>query len=107
MDGLIRLSIITAALSVLLVAVLIILLFLTALMGAESAPLLSLLFISCMVSLIISLVAFIKEIHLSLFALKLEFGRTPAGMRAVSLVPVHRAIPPKTGHLQPLQVGVT
>src|SRR5436190_6728591 len=71
---LIRLSIILAAVSVLLASVLIIVLFLTALMKLEVALLVSVLFISCMVSLIVSLVPFIMEIHLSLFALKLDLG---------------------------------
>jgi hypothetical protein len=72
--GLIRLSIILAAVSVLLASVLIIVLFLSALMKLEVALLVSVLFISCMVSLIVSLVPFIMEIHLSLFALKLDLG---------------------------------
>jgi uncharacterized protein DUF2721 len=71
---LIRLSIIMAALSVLLAAVLIILLFLTALMKLEAGLALSILFICCLASLIVSLGAFIRDIHLSLVALKLELG---------------------------------
>ena len=70
--SLIRMSIILAALSVLLAAVLIITLFLTALMRIENAFLVILLFISCMISLILSLAAFIREIQLSLQALKLD-----------------------------------
>jgi Protein of unknown function (DUF2721) len=70
--GLIRMSIIFAALSVLLAAVLIITLFLTALMRIEDALLIILLFISCMISLILSLAAFIRDIQLSLRALKLD-----------------------------------
>jgi hypothetical protein len=70
--SLIRMSIILAALSVLLAAALIITLFLTALMRIESTQLIILLFISCMVALILSLAAFIREIQLSLHALKLE-----------------------------------
>ena len=69
---LIRLSIALASLSVLLAAVLIIALFLTALLKWEHGILISLIFIVCMVSLIASLVAFIYDIHLSLVALKLE-----------------------------------
>jgi hypothetical protein len=69
---LIRLSIIMAALSVLLASVLIISLFLTALMKLEVGPFISLLFIGCMLSLIVSLCAFIQDIHLSLVALRLE-----------------------------------
>ena len=72
--ALIRLSIIMAATSVLLASVLIIVLFLTALLQAEVGPLISLLFIGCMASLIVSLGAFIRDIHLSLVALKMELG---------------------------------
>ena len=70
--GLIRLAIIMAAVSVLLASVLIISLFLTALMKLEVGALISLLFICCMLSLIVSLGAFIRDIQLSLKALKLE-----------------------------------
>jgi hypothetical protein len=70
--SLIRISIILAALSVLLAAVLIITLFLTALMRIESTLLIILIFISCMIALILSLAAFIREIQLSLQALKLD-----------------------------------
>jgi hypothetical protein len=69
---LIRLSIIMAALSVLLVGVLIIVLFLSALMKLEVGATITLLFIGCMAALIVSLVAFIRDIQLSLKALKLE-----------------------------------
>ena len=71
---LIRLSIITAALSVLLASVLIIALFLTALLKLEVGGVIAALFIACMVSLIVSLTAFIRDIHVSLVALKLELG---------------------------------
>jgi hypothetical protein len=71
---LIRLSIIMAATSVLLVACLIILLFLSALMKLEVGATITLLFIGCMATLIVSLVAFIRDIQLSLQALKLELG---------------------------------
>jgi len=71
--GLIQLAITMAAISVLLAAVLIISLFLIALMGWKSGVLpLSALFIGCMLSLILSLLAFLREIHWSLTALKLE-----------------------------------
>jgi hypothetical protein len=72
--SLIRISIIMAALSVLLAAVLIITLFLTALMKIESGLLIIAIFICCMISLIVSLAAFIRDIQLSLQALKLELG---------------------------------
>ena len=58
----------------LLAALLIIALFLTALLKLEVGLLISLLFISCMVSLIGCLGAFIRDINLSLVALKLELG---------------------------------
>lgn len=70
--SLIQISIIMAALSVLLAAVLIITLFLTALMKIESGFLIIAIFICCMISLIVSLAAFIRDIQLSLQALKLE-----------------------------------
>lgn len=71
---LIRLSILLAGVSALLASLLIIVLFLTALWKLEVGLLLSLLFIACMVSLSGSLVAFIRDINLSLVALKLELG---------------------------------
>lgn len=71
---LIRLAITLAATSVLLASVLIIVLFLTALWKLEVGLLLSLLFIGCLLSLICSLGAFLREINLSLGALKLELG---------------------------------
>jgi hypothetical protein len=71
----IRLSIIMAATSVLLAAILIIVLFLTALLKLEVGLMITLLFVGCMISLIISLGAFIHDIQLSLQALKLELAR--------------------------------
>jgi hypothetical protein len=80
---LIRLSILLAGLSVLLAALLIIMLFLTALVKLEAGIALSVLFIACMVSLSGSLVAFIRDVNVSLVALKLELGyRQPSGRRA-------------------------
>jgi len=70
----IRLSIIMAAMSLLLAAVLIIVLFVAALARIEVGLLIVLLFICCMVSLILSLVAFIRDIQLSLQALTLELA---------------------------------
>jgi hypothetical protein len=72
---LIRLSILLAGVSVLLASVLIIVLFLTALWKLEVGLLISLLFIGCMISLSGSLVAFIRDMNLSLKALKLELGQ--------------------------------
>ena len=71
---LIRLSILLAGVSVLLASVLIIVLFLTALLKVEMGLFISLLFIACMVSLSGSLVAFIRDMNLSLGALKLELA---------------------------------
>lgn len=68
----IRASIIMAVLSVLLASLLIIVLFVTALMKIEAAVLISVIFICCMLSLIVSLGAFIRDLQLSLNALKLE-----------------------------------
>jgi hypothetical protein len=75
---LIRLSILLAGVSVLLASLLIIVLFLTALWKLEVGLLISLLFIACMVSLSGSLVAFIRDMNLSLGALKLELGHRKA-----------------------------
>ena len=71
---LVRLSITFASLSLLLAAVLIVTLFLTALLGWENAALLAGLFIACMVMLVASILVFIRDINLSLAALKLELG---------------------------------
>ena len=79
---LIQRAIIFGAISVLFAAVLIITLFFTALMKWESAVLVSLLFICCLASLIISLIAFIQDIRLSLKALKLELGHKEPGKAA-------------------------
>jgi hypothetical protein len=71
---LIRLSILLAAVSVLLASVLIITLFLTALFSSEMGVVISVEFIACMLSLSGCLVAFIRELNLSLAALKLELA---------------------------------
>jgi hypothetical protein len=68
----IRLSIILAALSALLAALLIISLFVGAVFQWQYGMVVSILFIGCMGSLSVSLVAFILDINLSLHALKLE-----------------------------------
>ena len=73
----IRLSITLAALSVLLASTLVISLFVGALLQWEHGLMASLLFIGCMVSLCLSLVAFILDINLSLHALKLELEGGP------------------------------
>ena len=69
---LIQVAIIFSTISLLFAAVLIITLFSSALMHMESAMLISLLFICCLLSLIVSLIAFIMDIRLSLQALKME-----------------------------------
>ena len=68
----IRLCITLAAVSALLASALFITLFLTALLQWEAGWLASVIFIGCMGSLFASLVAFIRDINLSLHALKLE-----------------------------------
>ncbi len=70
----IRVSITMAATSVLFAAVMIIALFLAALMKIEAGLVISLLFVACLGALIVSLAAFMREIHLSLNALKVELG---------------------------------
>lgn len=72
---LLRLTIGLAAFSVLLAAVLIVTLFLTALLHWESGVGVSLIFIACMVSLVLSLTCFILDIHLALVALRVEIRR--------------------------------
>ena len=72
---LIRLSIIMAAMSVLLASLLIVVLFVTALRQWEAGLVIVLLFVCCLVSLIVSLGAFIRDIQLSLHALKLELAQ--------------------------------
>lgn len=69
---LIRRAILFASISVLMAAVLVMVLFFTALLGLENVWLISLLFMACMVSLIISLAIFIHDINLALHALKTE-----------------------------------
>lgn len=69
---LIRLSILFAAISLLCAALLIIILFITALFGIEDAWLLSVIFVACMGSLIASLIVFITDINRSLSAFKVE-----------------------------------
>jgi hypothetical protein len=70
-----RLAISFAAMSVLLVAILVIALFLTALLHVDAVLLSAILVIVCLVSLIISLLAFLQDINLSLSALKLDLAR--------------------------------
>lgn len=69
---LVRAALALASTSVLLAAVLIIVLFLAALFQVPSATPVVVLFVACMASLIFSLSFFIRDINLSLRALKLE-----------------------------------
>ncbi len=69
---LIRKGITYAVLSVLLAAILIITLFLTALFQWETALPIIVLFAACMASLIASLILFIRDMNVSLAALKIE-----------------------------------
>jgi hypothetical protein len=69
---LIRMSILFGAVSVLCATLLIIALFITALFGLEDAWLISVIFICCMLSLIASLLSFIRDINQSLSAFKVE-----------------------------------
>lgn len=72
---LIRQAIILASISVLLAAILIIVLFITVLVNLESAlSIIALLFTGCMLSLISSLVMFIKDVNQTLIAFKIEIG---------------------------------
>jgi len=72
--SLLQRAIMLASVSVLLAAILVIVLFVTAILRLEAAWLISGLFIACMASLIGSLIAFILEVNQSLVALKLELG---------------------------------
>ena len=76
---LIQQAIIFGAISVLFAALLIIALFFMALLKLELAIIISLLFICCLGSLIVSLIAFIMDIRLSLLALKMELGEEESG----------------------------
>ncbi|MFI5174248.1 MAG: DUF2721 domain-containing protein [Terriglobia bacterium] len=69
---LLRLAITLVSMSALAAAVLIIVLFFTALLQMETAWLISMLFILCMACLIASLVVFIQDVNQSLSAVKLE-----------------------------------
>ncbi len=76
----IRFSLTLAALSALLAAALIIVLFLATLFGWEGGLWVSVIFIACLVALFASLAAFIYDIHLSLAALKLELMQAKPGL---------------------------
>jgi hypothetical protein len=70
--GILRLSIILGAVTVLLVAVLILVLFLAALLNVEAGWLVIALFSVSQVALIGSMLAFIRDMNLSLAAVRLE-----------------------------------
>jgi uncharacterized membrane protein len=70
-----RVAIALASLSVLLAAILIISLFLTALFHLEIAWLVSVVFIGCLGSLIGAMIAFLYDMQLSLEALRVEMEK--------------------------------
>lgn len=72
-----RRAITAASISVLLAAVLIIVLFITAILKVEDAWLIGILFVSAMGALIFSLVAFLQDLNESLLAFKLDIGMAP------------------------------
>ena len=76
-----RRAITAAAVSVLLAALLVITLFLTAILELEDAWLVSALFISSLAALIFSLVAFLQDLNESLLAFKLDIGVPPGDKR--------------------------
>ena len=80
----VRGAIAAASVSVLLAAVLIIVMFIGALFRLPSAALIVALFTCCLASLIGSLVLFIREVNLSLGALRLEVG-TPGESRDLTM----------------------
>ena len=72
-----RRAITAASVSVLLAAVLIITLFITAVLAIEDAWLIGALFVSALGALIFSLVSFLQDLNESLLAFKLEIGIPP------------------------------
>jgi hypothetical protein len=72
--GLLRFAISFATFSVLLAAILVICLFITALLHLDVAMLIATLFIMCLLSLILSLSLFLQDINVSLAALKLDIA---------------------------------
>lgn len=72
-----RRAITAASISVLLAAVLIIVLFITAILKVEDAWLIGILFVSAMGALIFSLVSFLQDLNESLLAFKLDIGMAP------------------------------
>lgn len=76
-SAILRLSIIFGAVTVLLVAVLILVLFIAALFKFEVGWLIVTIFCAGLLCLIGSMLAFIREMNLSLEAIRLELHRTP------------------------------
>ena len=72
---LLRLAILWASVSVLLAAILIIVLFTTALLGVDVAWPIALIFAGCLAAVIGSLIFFILDLNASLQALRLELGK--------------------------------
>ena len=75
--NLLRLAIISAVASVLIAALLVITLFVTALLQSDAALHVVVLFLTCMVLLIFSLIAFLWDLNLSLEAMHLDIGSYP------------------------------
>ena len=76
---LIQRAIVLGTLSALFAAVLILTLFFAALMKWQLAALIGLFFVGCLLTLVMSLIAFIMDIRLSLNALRLELARPAEG----------------------------
>jgi hypothetical protein len=72
-----RRAITAASVSVLLAALLIITLFFTALFSLEDAWLIAVLFTGALLALIVSLIAFLRDLNESLLAFKLDIGMPP------------------------------
>jgi hypothetical protein len=75
--NLLRLAIIFAVTSILVAALLVITLFVTALLQSDAALHVVVLFLACMVLLILSLIAFLWDLNLSLEAMHLDIGVDP------------------------------
>jgi hypothetical protein len=67
-----RIAILLSTTSVLLAGLLILVLFTAALLDAETGALVVLIFMACVASLVLSLLLFLAELHLSLKALRVE-----------------------------------
>ena len=91
----IRLSIILAATSAALAAVLITTLFVSALLQSQQGWLIALIFVACMASLFGSLAAFICDINLSLHALKLELHGIAPDLIKPAEVDVTKVVAPE------------